>query len=249
MTRLLPRLTLCAGAILRWHIVRRWLPQLADANRPVRLLDIGCGRGEYVFEMARAFPNASVVIGVDERGRDDLAGFLPIPNRLESQVQLRKGWFTRRLVGDNAPFDGILCVDVLEHVADDEAFVSEIAAVSAPAARLLLHVPANPQFHSIAPVRRQLDRMLAEGTGQHVREGYSSCALSVLLEAAGWRILRIRATFGRLAAWWCDADFHLAARGSRLVRIAALPATIAGGMVTSGWPPAQGNGWLLLAER
>ena len=249
MTPLLPRRTLSAGAILRWHIVRRWFPGLADPARPVRLLDVGCGRGEFVFELARVFWRASVVLGIDEAGGDAVAGFLPVPASVESRVRLVEGRFSRSRVAAYGPFDGILCVDVLEHLADDKAFLADIASVSVSGARFLLHVPAVAQVHPVAWVRHELDRMLTEGTGQHVREGYSAAGLEELLAATGWRVLRTRPTFGPIAAWWCDADFYLAERGSRLLRGALLPATILGGVTATHWAPARGNGWLILAER
>jgi hypothetical protein len=90
--------------------------------------------------------------------------------------------------------------------------------------------------------------MLADGSGQHVREGYTLPAISALLRESGWLVQRARATFGRLAAWWCDADYYLAARRAHLVRAAALPLTVAGALLGRVAGPRDGNGWLLLIE-
>ena len=91
--------------------------------------------------------------------------------------------------------------------------------------------------------------MLRDGTGQHVREGYTREGIARLLHDTGWTIVRERATFGRVAAWWCDADFYLAARRAHAPRALALPLTVAGALAGRTVSPRQGNGWLFLLER
>lgn len=245
----LPRATLAAGAILRWHLVGHWLPALVSPGGPVRVLDAGCGRGEYVLRLARRFPAASLVVGVDQAGRDGVHGFAPVPGDLASRVVLREQPFSRAAVEDVAPFDAVLCIDVLEHVTDDGRFLTELAAVARSGARGLVHVPATPQHHPLAWTRRALARMLADGSGQHVREGYTLAGLSTLLRESGWLVRQARATFGRLAAWWCDADFYLARRHAHPARAAALPLTVFGAVIGRRARPRLGNGWLLLIER
>jgi len=245
---LLPRPTLGAGAILRWHLVGHWLAGLAGAGGLVRVLDAGCGRGEYALRVVRRFPGVALMMGVDQAGRDGVRGFARVPPDLASRVVLRDGPFCRAAVEDAAPFDALLCIDVLEHVPDDGRFLDDLAAVARPGARGLVHVPATPQRHPIGWTRRELDRMLADGSGEHVREGYTLAGISALLRETGWLVRRARATFGRLAAWWCDADFYLASRRLHPARAAALPLTVAGALLGRVAQPRQGNGWLLLIE-
>jgi 2-polyprenyl-3-methyl-5-hydroxy-6-metoxy-1,4-benzoquinol methylase len=247
VTPLLPRATLGAGAIIRWHLVEPWLPGLG--SNPVRLLDAGCGRGEYVARLARRFPGVRRVVGVDKAGRDGVDGFAPVPSDVVSRVVLRDSEFSPAVVADMAPFDGVVCVDVLEHVPDDGKFLADLATVVRPGGRGIVHVPATPQRHPIRWAREQLTRMLADGSGQHVREGYTREGIARLLGESGWTIVRERATFGRVAAWWCDADFYLAARGAHALRALALPLTVGGALAGRAVEPQLGNGWLLLIER
>jgi hypothetical protein len=141
------------------------------------------------------------------------------------------------------------CIAGLAHGADDGRFLQVLAAVVRPGGRGLVHVPATPQRHPIAWTRRELARMLADGSGQHVREGYTLPGITARLGETGWVVRRARATFGRLAAWWCDADFYLARRRAHLLRAAALPLTVAGAVLGRSAGPEAGNGWLLLLER
>ena len=246
MTPLLPRATLGAGAIMRWHLVDPWL--CAFGRDPARLLDAGCGRGEYVARLARRFPGVRRVVGVDQAGRDGVAGFAPVPPDVVSRVMLREGAFSQAVVADIAPFDGAVCVDVLEHVPDDGQFLADLATVVRPKGRGIVHVPASPQRHPIGWARRELERMLLDGTGQHVREGYTQEGFARLVRDTGWTILRERATFGRVAAWWCDADFYLAARSAHALRALALPLTVSGALAGRAFGPRRGNGWLFLLE-
>jgi SAM-dependent methyltransferase len=101
------------------------------ADRPLRVLDAGCGTGRNLVEFRTLGP----VSGVDpspealafcrERGLEDVR-----PGSLEA------------LPFDDGAFDLILATDVIEHLRDDGVGLAELRRVSAPAGHLLLTVPA-----------------------------------------------------------------------------------------------------------
>jgi 2-polyprenyl-3-methyl-5-hydroxy-6-metoxy-1,4-benzoquinol methylase len=91
-------------------------------------------------------------------------------------------WDLTRLaerMGD-ARFDTILCVDVLNHVADDAATLADATKLLAPDGRIVLAVPA---LHRLLGAR---DRKLG-----HLRR-YSKPQLIALLEGAGLRAVEVR---------------------------------------------------------
>ena len=45
----------------------------------------------------------------------------------------------------NASFDLVCALDILEHVADDDSAMAELARVAAPGASLLISVPLHPE--------------------------------------------------------------------------------------------------------
>src|SRR6185437_14256106 len=97
----------------------RWLQEQADELRggpPVRILDVGCGVKPYYPFFAEA---ASEYVGVDmvENPAADLQG------AVES------------LPVDDASFDLVLCLQVLEHANDPPQAVRELRRVVAPGGR------------------------------------------------------------------------------------------------------------------
>jgi ubiquinone/menaquinone biosynthesis C-methylase UbiE len=86
-----------------------------------------------------------------------------------------------RLPFADAEFDRVVVVDMLEHVADERAFVAELARVSRPGGRLVVNTPH---------LKRTALRRLRHALGQtdekhgHLRAGYTAEGLRALLEPA-----------------------------------------------------------------
>jgi SAM-dependent methyltransferase len=130
------------------------------------LLDVGSGSGFFARELLRRTDLAEatcVDIGYDRDTDEDVGG-----------KPLR---FRRANDGRNA--DLVLMIDVLEHVPDDAALVSEYVASAAPGTRFLATVPAFSWLWSghdvfLGHYRRytvsQIERALADG-GLHVDGG------------------------------------------------------------------------------
>ena len=88
-------------------------------------------------------------------------------------------------------FDTILCINVLEHVRDDEAAVAAMVDVVEPGGTVALLVPAHPALYG------QYDAM--EG---HFRR-YSRAGLSGLLARSGLEVVRLhRFNMAGAAGWW-----------------------------------------------
>ena len=246
---LLPRATVSVGTIVRWHLIRPHFKWLLPRDPTGRVLDMGCGRGEYVIDMAGRFPG--YVLGMDEMGRDAAGDFLQVPSPYRARVRFVPARLTPEIIPSLGSFDAVLCVDVLEHIADDSLFLSTLSAIVHRRGKMLLHVPARYQWHPVRAAREDLASQLNHKTGQHVREGYSKTELVALLESAGWTVESLRPTFGRVASLWSDIDYMLSlvGRKSLPLRCAMLPLTIVGGLVSRTVEPKQGNGWLVRAIR
>jgi SAM-dependent methyltransferase len=125
-----------------------------------RILDAGCGSGRTLEELAplgtvsglELDPSAAAVARA--RGKGDV-----VEGRLEE------------LPWDDATFDLITCLDVIEHTPDDRVTLRELLRVTKPGGYLLLTVPAYQALwsqHDVANhhFRRYNRRMLAAAAGE-----------------------------------------------------------------------------------
>ena len=84
-----------------------------------------------------------------------------------------------RLPFADASFDRVAVVDMLEHVADERAFVRELARVVKPGGRLVVNTP----HLTDTALRRLRHRLgLTEERHGHVRPGYTPSTLRAALE-------------------------------------------------------------------
>jgi len=101
------------------------------APTAARILDAGCGSGRNMVELARR----GAVTGVE------LAPASLQLARAREVGEVLPGSLDQPLPFADATFDLAVALDVLEHVADDEGAVRELARVLAPGGRLLVTVP------------------------------------------------------------------------------------------------------------
>lgn len=103
----------------------------AAAAGPARILDAGCGSGRNMVLLARRGAVTGIEPASQSREVARARGLGPVlPGSLDDPLPF-----------DDASFDLAVALDVLEHVADDEAALVELARVLAPGGRLLVTVP------------------------------------------------------------------------------------------------------------
>jgi arsenite methyltransferase len=138
---------------------RRALVREAIAAQPGdRILDIGCGPGFYVAELAQEVGPEGSVVGVD--GSASMLALATGRNRDAGNVEFVEGDATRLPVADRG-FDAALSVQVLEYVADIPAALAEIRRALRPGGRVAIWDVdwATLSIHTADPgrMRRVLD--------------------------------------------------------------------------------------------
>jgi 2-polyprenyl-6-hydroxyphenyl methylase/3-demethylubiquinone-9 3-methyltransferase len=153
-----------------------------------RVLDVGCGEGRLTEELRRA---GADVVGIDvaeeplRRARERGAG---LDLRL---VDAEGAWPL-----DDASFDVVWAGEVIEHVADTAAWVSEVRRVLRPLGTLLLTTPD----HGRLPMLRLALSSRARAAhfdprGEHLRF-YTRGSLRELLEDFRFEQIEVRAAGG-----------------------------------------------------
>jgi len=177
---------------LRAWYVRRLVRKLLPRDRPVRVLDAGTGFGQYAYFVARTFPLAEVMavdVKVDYLAR--ARQFIRQTPQAD-QVTFQVDDLTDLIV--EGPFDLILSVDVMEHIADDEAVFRHFKRVLRQGGHVIINTPSDKGG---SDVQEAGDQSFIE---EHVRDGYAPAELRAKLERAGLEVVDLRYTYGPYGA-------------------------------------------------
>jgi 2-polyprenyl-3-methyl-5-hydroxy-6-metoxy-1,4-benzoquinol methylase len=224
------------------HVLRALEPLIAPGKR---ILDAGCSHGRLAASIAAAHRDCEVVaVDVDE---DALAAARARAVRFPNMCVQRASIGNGRLMGG---FDVIVCADVLEHIADEDAAFAWLSGNLRPRGDLLLHVPADPQDHRIETLHEAMEEEIATQQGPHVRLGYSPERLRQLAATAGLTVVGVRWTFHHpLTQLAADVDTWTYLRHARPIKLALLPLLLAASELERAPSPARrGNGLLVHAR-
>jgi SAM-dependent methyltransferase len=177
-----------APAMAAMHAYPRYVYQLLAPALGRRILEIGVGHGNYTEWLLER--GDVLAVDIDEpclavaRERFGPRGLRTARMDLSEPDSIAAcAWF--------AP-DSVVCVNVLEHIPDDEAALRGLAGIVAPGGTLGLIVPAHQRLYG---------RMDAEAG--HFRR-YSRSAVRNLLRYTGWTVESCRHVnaLGAAGWWW-----------------------------------------------
>lgn len=164
--------------------VYRWAARLLRRSADRRVIDVGTGSGVKLRKIVA--PVAKVAIGMDQGSGIEIA-------RSEGDAI---EWIEGDLGSDapwaqlvNRQFDLVICADVVEHVEDPVDLLRRLHGLIESGGRLLISTPDRlwfdtPSFHG------------PPSNPRHVRE-WTSEEFELLLESAGFRVLKQRRLFPR----------------------------------------------------
>lgn len=122
-----------------------------DKEQRGKVLDIGCGDGDYAYNLKRM-------------GFDVLAGDMDVDRfRYKGQINFQKCNVTERLPFDDNAFDYILLAEVVEHLKNPYDVMKELNRILKPGGALVLSTP------NILNLKSRM-RFLFEGCWEYFRE-------------------------------------------------------------------------------
>lgn len=165
---------------------RRFL--LDHISAGARVLDVGCGDGSFA---AGLVASGADVVGID------------VAEEALQRARARNPGMELQLVEQDRPwpledssFDVVWAGEVIEHVADTAAWLSEVRRVLRSGGSLLLSTPDHgPLTLLAAALSRRAFAARFDPLGEHLRF-YNSATLSLLIEAFGFQEVQIRAHGG-----------------------------------------------------
>jgi SAM-dependent methyltransferase len=167
-----------------------WQSRLVTRELGNRVLEIGCGVGNFTKHIL----DRELVVGIDVEQECIAAGRQAMgerPNLITRQMDVLDPEFAgmRRY-----RFDSIVCLNVLEHISDDELALRHMAKVLSDGGTVVLLVPACESLYG--PIDKNLG---------HYRR-YSKKLVRKLAAATGFEVAKLRYmnSVGFLG-WWLNA--------------------------------------------
>ena len=175
-----------------WHIKKTLRKVLANTKTDLKILDAGCGFGQYSWRMQKMNKNCNVTgIDIDTEHIKDCESFFAKAG-LAHRVSFR--------VADLAAFDDedcydiILSVDVIEHIEDDVKVFQNFHKALRNNGVLVISTPSDKGG---SDAHHANDNSFIE---EHVRNGYSREEISEKLSTAGFTDINAEYTYGKSGA-------------------------------------------------
>ena len=174
------------GTLLRWHALKSILKSEIRDNSVV--LDIGSFDGYISYNLKKFFPELKIiVVDVDQAGlkqAKDRGMNALCASALELPIKDNK-------------IDFVLCLDVIEHVEEDEKMIKEVSRVLKPGGKIILATPMQDGV-SFPFLGRQRIEDINKIWG-HIRKGYSLENIKELFLHSNLRVINTNKYFNVLS--------------------------------------------------
>ncbi len=193
------------GRIRLNHVLKEIGKFKLPADKKIRVLDAGCGRGDFTFYLAKKFPDWQVtgIELVEEKYKDALIikDKLGLTNAEVLNINLLE------LDRENE-FDLIISSDVLEHIQDDDLVFSNFQRALKKGGHIVLTTPSIPQRKHLWLVKRREEKIGFDPSDYgHVRDGYSKEDYRSKLKPLGFKEIDPKYTFGPFGTLAFDLFF------------------------------------------
>lgn len=196
-----------------------WINKSLQKKHAGKIIDLGCGRGTYVFALSKKGFNALGLTfdSSDVKEANARKSRFKIKNCSFRKVDLRKLDKEKKLKNN---FDIAICSEVIEHLVNDEKLIRDISNIVKKDGLLFLTTPYDSQAN------KNPRRIKGIKEGQHVRIGYNKEILRKILEKNKFELISVSYSGGILSQKAKEILNILSKRNYSLGRIMILPVKI-----------------------
>jgi len=171
-----------------WHIKKELRQISGKLPQPVTVLDAGAGFGQYSFYMSDKHHDWDITaVDVKEEQVEDCNRFFSKIGR-QNRVNFIVGDLTK--FREKEKYSLILCVDVMEHILEDDLVFANYFSSLKPNGALLISTPSD---QGGSDVHDEHDESFID---EHVRDGYNIQDIQEKLEKAGFSKVQARYSYG-----------------------------------------------------
>ena len=206
-----------------WHIrkaLRHWVKEFQG---PKKVLDAGSGFGQYDYYMATKYKDWQIK-GIDVK-EEQIADC----NQFFSKVGLKNVSFEKADLTkfvESVAFDLVLCVDVMEHIEEDELVLKNFYRSLRPGGFLLISTPSDKGG---SDVHHDHDHEHSDGSqsfiDEHVRDGYGIEEIAAKMKRAGFAKTEVYYQYGKPGkiAWRLSMKYPIIMLNASYLFIILLP--------------------------
>lgn len=198
-----------------WH-VRKTIKEMQINGKPPDIFDAGMGFGQYTYFLAKRFPESRITaVDVKQEQVNDCTYFFGKSGYEKAVFSVED--LTK--INYNNKFDFILCVDVMEHIVDDEKVFMNFSNALKKGGKLLVNTPSDLGG---SDAHDEHDESFIE---EHARNGYSKEDISAKLERAGLKVTKFKYSYGKFGtvSWRFGIKYPILIAGASKVLILLLP--------------------------
>ena len=200
-----------------WHIhkeLREWGTKHKDSQ--VTILDAGAGYGQYSYWLQKRFKQCNILaVDVKEEQVTDCNKFFQSIGA--SNVIFAIGDLTK--FSNPGTYDLVVCVDVMEHILEDELVFRNFNTSMKPGAMLIISTPSD---QGGSDVHGENETSFIE---EHVRDGYNIKDIEDKLRRAGFSKVDARYSYGvpGKIAWRLSMKYPILMLGASKLFFIVLP--------------------------
>lgn len=172
-----------------WHVKRVLKKAAREFPHKASVLDAGAGFGQYTWRMSRINPEWEIkAVDISHEHINDCTKFFRSAG-LSETISCEQQDLT--LLKDNDRFNIILCVDVMEHIKEDDLVFRNFFRALKHDGILIISTPSDKGGSDVSD---EDDHSFID---EHVRDGYGSGQISQKLQQAGFKDVMVSYTYGK----------------------------------------------------